>query len=45
MIVTGMILGIIAMVIFTRLTPGGSYATHVLPGLIPAAPHGRRQKP
>jgi EmrB/QacA subfamily drug resistance transporter len=35
-IVTGMILGIIAMVIFTRLTPGGSYATHVLPGLIPA---------
>jgi EmrB/QacA subfamily drug resistance transporter len=35
-IVTGMILGITAMVIFTRLTPGGSYATHVLPGLIPA---------
>ena len=35
-IVTGMILGIIAMVIFTRLTPGGSYASHVLPGLIPA---------
>jgi len=35
-IVTGMTLGIIAMVIFTRLTPGGSYATHVLPGLIPA---------
>jgi MFS family permease len=35
-IVTGMILGIVAMVIFTRLTPGGSYATHVLPGLIPA---------
>jgi EmrB/QacA subfamily drug resistance transporter len=35
-IATGMILGIIAMVIFTRLTPGGSYATHVLPGLIPA---------
>jgi nitrate/nitrite transporter NarK len=26
-IVTGMILGVIAMVIFTRLTPGGSYAT------------------
>jgi hypothetical protein len=24
------------MIIFTRLTPGGSYATHVLPGLIPA---------
>jgi hypothetical protein len=35
-IVTGMTLGIAAMVIFTRLTPGGSYATHVLPGLIPA---------
>ena len=35
-ITTGMILGITAMVIFTRLTPGGSYATHVLPGLIPA---------
>jgi hypothetical protein len=35
-IVTGMILGVTAMVIFTRLTPGGSYATHVLPGLIPA---------
>jgi hypothetical protein len=31
-----MILGIIAMIIFTRLTPGGSYASHVLPGLIPA---------
>ena len=35
-ITTGMILGVIAMIIFTRLTPGGSYATHVLPGLIPA---------
>lgn len=35
-IVTGMILGTIAMVIFTRLTPGGSYASQVLPGLIPA---------
>jgi EmrB/QacA subfamily drug resistance transporter len=35
-IVTGMTLGIIAMIIFTRLTPGGSYAAHVLPGLIPA---------
>ena len=34
--VTGMTLGIIAMIIFTRLTPGGSYASHVLPGLIPA---------
>jgi EmrB/QacA subfamily drug resistance transporter len=35
-IAAGMILGIVAMIIFTRLTPGGSYATHVLPGLIPA---------
>ena len=35
-IAVGMILGIVAMIIFTRLTPGGSYATHVLPGLIPA---------
>ena len=31
-----LILGIIAMIIFTRLTPGGSYASQVLPGLIPA---------
>ncbi|HEX6521107.1 MAG TPA: hypothetical protein VF070_14040 [Streptosporangiaceae bacterium] len=31
-----MTLGVIAMIVFTRLTPGGSYATHVLPGLIPA---------
>ena len=31
-----MILGLIAMIIFTRLTPGGSYASQVLPGLIPA---------
>jgi hypothetical protein len=35
-IATCMILDVIAMIIFTRLTPGGSYATHVLPGLIPA---------
>src|SRR5260370_7666613 len=34
-IVTGMILGLIAMIIFTRLTPGGSSASQVLPGLIP----------
>jgi EmrB/QacA subfamily drug resistance transporter len=34
-ITTGMALGVIAMIIFTRLTPGGSYAVHVLPGLIP----------
>ena len=30
----GMTLGVIAMIIFTRLTPGGSYAAHVLPGLV-----------
>jgi EmrB/QacA subfamily drug resistance transporter len=35
-ITAGMVLGGIAMVIFTRLTPGGSYAAQVLPGLIPA---------
>ena len=29
-----MTLGVIAMIIFTRLTPGGTYATHVLPGLL-----------
>jgi EmrB/QacA subfamily drug resistance transporter len=35
-ITAGMTLGVIAMVIFTQLTPGGSYAGQVLPGLIPA---------
>jgi EmrB/QacA subfamily drug resistance transporter len=35
-IATGMTLGLAAMIVFTRLTPGGSYDTHVLPGLIPA---------
>jgi EmrB/QacA subfamily drug resistance transporter len=34
LIAAGMTLGIIAMVVFTRLTPGGAYASHVLPGLI-----------
>jgi EmrB/QacA subfamily drug resistance transporter len=34
LIATGMTLGIIAMLLFTRLTPGGDYATHVLPGLL-----------
>jgi EmrB/QacA subfamily drug resistance transporter len=34
LIAAGMTLGIIAMVLFTRLTPGGAYASHVLPGLI-----------
>jgi len=35
-IAVGMVLGITAMAIFTRLTPGGSYAAQVLPGLVPA---------
>jgi EmrB/QacA subfamily drug resistance transporter len=30
----GMALGIVAMILFTRLTPDSSYATHVVPGLI-----------
>ena len=34
LVMTGMTLGVIAMIIFTRLTPGGTYATHVLPGLL-----------
>jgi hypothetical protein len=36
-----MALGVIAMIIFTRLTPGGAYATHVLPGLLVIGPDGR----
>jgi EmrB/QacA subfamily drug resistance transporter len=34
LLMTGMALAVIAMIIFTRLTPGGAYATHVLPGLL-----------
>jgi len=34
LIAGGMTLGTIAMVFFTRLAPGSSYVTHVLPGLI-----------
>jgi EmrB/QacA subfamily drug resistance transporter len=34
LVVGGMILGIIAMLIFTRLTPHGAYVSHVLPGLL-----------
>jgi EmrB/QacA subfamily drug resistance transporter len=34
LVMTGMTLAAIAMIIFTRLTPGGAYATHVLPGLL-----------
>jgi MFS family permease len=34
LILGGMTLGIVAMILFTRLTPGGDYASQVLPGLI-----------
>jgi len=34
LIITGMTLGIVAMILFTGLTPGGGYARHVLPGLL-----------
>ena len=34
LVMTGMALGVIAMIVFTRLSPGGTYATHVLPGLL-----------
>ncbi len=34
LVMTGMLLGVIAMLIFTRLSPDGAYATHVLPGLL-----------
>ena len=34
LVMTGMTLGLIAMITFTRLTPGGDYVTHVLPGLL-----------
>jgi EmrB/QacA subfamily drug resistance transporter len=34
LIVGGMVLGIIAMISFTRLAPGSAYVSHVLPGLI-----------
>ncbi|HEY2437184.1 MAG TPA: MFS transporter [Solirubrobacteraceae bacterium] len=33
-VITGMTLGIIAMLLFTRLTPHGAYATDVLPSLL-----------
>ncbi|MGI8711579.1 MAG: MFS transporter [Solirubrobacteraceae bacterium] len=35
-VIAGSVLGMIAMLLFTRLSPGGSYAGQVLPGLIPA---------
>ncbi len=34
LVTAGMALGVLAMLIFTRLTPDGGYATHVLPGLV-----------
>jgi EmrB/QacA subfamily drug resistance transporter len=34
LVMTGMTLGIIAMLIFTQLTPHSAYITHVLPGLL-----------
>jgi EmrB/QacA subfamily drug resistance transporter len=34
LVVTGMTLGIVAMILFTQLTPHGAYATHVLPALV-----------
>src|ERR1700749_86675 len=34
LVTVGMTLGVIAMVVFTRLSGGGAYATHVLPGLL-----------
>jgi MFS family permease len=34
LVTTGMTLGLIAMILFTRLTPHGAYASHVLPGLV-----------
>jgi EmrB/QacA subfamily drug resistance transporter len=34
LVMTGMTLGIFAMLIFTQLTPHSAYVTHVLPGLL-----------
>jgi MFS family permease len=34
LVMTGMALGTIAMILFTRLSPGSSYASGVLPGLL-----------
>jgi EmrB/QacA subfamily drug resistance transporter len=34
LVATGMALGVLAMVLFTGLEPGGHYVTHVLPGLL-----------
>jgi MFS family permease len=34
LVVVGMTLGLTAMLLFSQLTPGAAYATHVLPGLL-----------
>ncbi len=34
LVMTGMTLGLIAMLVFTQLTPHAAYITHVLPGLL-----------
>ncbi len=34
LVMAGMTLGTIAMIVFTRLTPGATYVGHVLPGLL-----------
>jgi EmrB/QacA subfamily drug resistance transporter len=34
LVAVGMTLGVMAMVVFTRLTPGAAYSSHILPGLI-----------
>jgi EmrB/QacA subfamily drug resistance transporter len=34
LVATGMTLALAAMILFTRLTPGSSYLSHVLPGLL-----------
>ena len=34
LVMTGMTLGLVAMILFTQLTPHGAYASHVLPGLL-----------
>jgi predicted MFS family arabinose efflux permease len=34
LVIAGMTFGMVAMLVFTRLTPGAAYATHILPGLI-----------
>ncbi len=34
LVMSGMALGAVGMIVFTRLTPGAAYASHVLPGLL-----------